>query len=104
VGVVGRYLGVLAPGDLAFGAVNVSQTDGPRPPSAVAPSIWNAEVETPHRKPGGKVGRSTLSTPCWSSPGRGVKFSPRGREILHRFARETRTGYSRYDTLCLKRE
>jgi hypothetical protein len=34
-------------------AANVSQIDGARPSSPVAPSIWYADVETPHMKPSG---------------------------------------------------
>src|SRR5437879_5980539 len=37
--------------------------DCPRPPSPVAPSIWKAEVETPHRNSDGKVGFSTGDAP-----------------------------------------
>src|SRR3974390_2929668 len=36
--------------------VNVSHTDGPLPSSSQAPSIWYADVATPHAKPGGKAG------------------------------------------------
>ena len=34
-------------------AQNVSQIDGPRPSRSTPPSIWYAEVATPHRKDGG---------------------------------------------------
>src|SRR5581483_10620708 len=32
---------------------NVSQIEGPRPSASTAPSIWYADVETPHLKPSG---------------------------------------------------
>ena len=34
---------------------NVSQIDGSRPSSVVAPSIWKLAVAAPQRKPSGKV-------------------------------------------------
>ncbi len=37
--------------------LNVSQMDGVRPSSWIAPSIWYEAVATPHRKSGGNVSR-----------------------------------------------
>src|SRR6187399_3364268 len=48
---------------MSAGSAKVSQMDGPRPPSLVAPSIWKAEVVTPQRKSWGKTDFSTGGPP-----------------------------------------